>query len=166
MAGYVIPDEPRGAVRPDLAVRALWPFLVLMISGPLPGFAWFAFNAWALGCRDAARQCGAAALGYLLAKAMIVWLAMAPASFAALAGSLGLPTMLAVKLMLIACAGGAMALAYAISRRQSHNEEYREVYGPELADGRKVFFLLLLFTFFGLSRMPSEVALLWHWTLL
>ncbi|MEM6663979.1 MAG: hypothetical protein AAF666_17595, partial [Pseudomonadota bacterium] len=53
---YALPDEPKGAVRPDLAVSALWPLLTLMLVGPFLGFAWIAFNSWALGCRHAARH--------------------------------------------------------------------------------------------------------------
>jgi hypothetical protein len=166
MAGYVIPDEPRGAIRPNLAVRSIWPFLAMMISGPLPGFAWLAFNAWALGCRDAARLTVTCALAYLAAKGMVLWIYLFPDPAQRVLDAAGLGSGLALKLLLIGCAGTAMGLAYFIARGQSHNEEFRSVYGPPLAEGGRVLVLLILVNFFGLRHLPVEVALLWRWTLL
>lgn len=166
MAGYVIPDEPQGAVRPDLAVRPLWPFLAMMISGPLPGFAWLAFNAWALGCRDAMRLTLMAALAYLAAKGLVLWIYFAPDAALGFLDASGMTSDLALKLALIGCAGTAMGLAYWIALGQSHNEEYRETYGPALADGGKALVLLILVNFLALGRLPVEVAILWRWSLL
>ena len=156
---YALPDEPRGAIRPDLAVSALWPLLTLMLIGPLAGFAWLAFNSWALGCRHALRHT-------LIALVMVPGIGVATLALAAFGGLSGLfpgNESLAVRLSLIAVQAIALGLAFWIMWDQDDAEQWRKTFGEPIGNGAKLFFPLLIARVFLGSKLPAlaQVFVLW-----
>ncbi len=66
---YRIVDEPKPSPLSKWAVNPFWPFLALMLGGAGVGFAWFAFNAFAMGSATRVREwllVGAAFVGSAL----------------------------------------------------------------------------------------------------
>lgn len=155
---YALPDEPRGAVRPDLAVAPIWPLLTLMIAGPLAGFAWLAFNSWALGCRVAWRHTviGVLAVPALGVSTILIAALMETAMF-------GADTSLVARLLLVFAQSAAMLLAFWIVWDQSDAEEWRKTFGDALANGAPVFVVLLLIRIFLAPYVPIWAYIFVFW---
>lgn len=159
---YTLPDEPQQGVRPDLAVGALWPLLTLMLVGPLAGFAWLAFNSWALGCRLAVRHTtvavvGVATTGGLVISAGVLETALADGAWADDAS-------LIARLLLIAVHGMALALAFWIMLEQDAAEQWRRTFGPPLANGALAFVPLVIVRFVAGPHAPAMVQQFAFWT--
>ena len=158
---YVLPDEPRGAIRPDLAVAPLWPLLTLMIVGPMAGFAWLAFNSWALGSRHAVRHT-------IIAAAMVPLLGISTIVIAASAKVFLVPVIpdyaiLATRLMLISLQALALVLAFWVMWDQSDAEEWRNTFGQPLSNGAKPFVVLLIARLFLGGYLPVWVQVFAFW---
>ena len=145
---YVLPDEPRGAVRPELAVSTVWPLLALMLVGPFAGFVWLAFNSWALGSRHASRDTVAA----IAAVPMIGLLVLAISALSPEDPDL------TQRLMLIAVNAGALCLAFWIMMGQDDAEQWRRTFGPRIGNGAPLFFGLFALRLIAGSVVPPVVA--------
>ena len=159
---YALPDEPRGAVRPDLAVAALWPLLTLMLVGPLAGFAWIAFNSWALGCRHAIRHT-------VIALAVVPFvgvsvMAVGAAGQSLSGGALAEDATLVARLLLVAVHAVALALAFWIMIDQDEAEQWRKTFGPPLGSGAKVFVPLLIARILAGHLLPGWFRIFAFWT--
>ncbi len=159
---YVLPDEPRGAVRPELAVSAIWPLLALMLVGPLAGFVWLAFNSWALGCRHAVRHT-------VIAAAMVPAVGLSVYGVAHIAHTWIDPVapdraLLFTRLGLIAVQTIAMGLAFWIMWNQNEAEEWRKTFGPALGAGARLFLPLFLARIFLGHMVPAQLYIFAFWT--
>ena len=159
---YVLPDEPQGAIRPGLAVSALWPLLTLMIVGPLAGFVWLAFNSWALGCRRAVRHSAIAAfaipiIGILALGAVSLADVLADGAWAARAGMIA-------RLALIAVHALALLLAFWIMVDQDGAEQWRRTFGQPLATGWQMFVVLVVVRILAEELIPGPIAIFAFWT--
>jgi len=159
---YALPDEPRGAIRPDLAVSALWPLLTLMLVGPLAGFVWLAFNSWALGCRHAVRHTVIAAIMvpvtglavFAIAASIPLWIEpLAPDSVRLIA-----------RLLLIAVQTVAMGLAFWMMWNQDEAEQWRKTFGPAIGNGAKLFAPLFIARIFLGDELPRIAQIFAFWT--
>lgn len=153
---YVLPDEPRGALRLNLAVDGVWPLLGLMLLGPTPGLAWMAFNSWALGCRRALAHTFAV-IGALLAYLFISLFMLS--RYQDLLGPLvGERSWLVASLILVGLQAALLALAYWLVLAQQDARDWRITYGEAPRNG-----LLGLVGFFLVSRFllaPNKIFLL------
>lgn len=147
---YVLPDEPRGAVRPALAVSALWPLVTLMVVGPLVGFAWLAFNSWALGCRHAGRHTAMAVVAVVVAGVLML-------AIARLDGGL------VPRLLQILVHAAALCLAYWMMISQDDAEQWRKTFGPPLGNGLPPFVALLVLRLLGGPFVPETLAAFSLW---
>jgi len=159
---YALPDEPRGAIRPELAVSALWPLLTLMLVGPLAGFVWLAFNSWALGCRHAVRHS-------VIAVVMIPATGLSVHGLAFVAQAWLEPAVpdhavLALKLGLIAVQTIALGLAFWIMWNQDEAEQWRKTFGPEIGNGARLFAPLFIARIFLGGHVPAQVHIFAFWT--
>ena len=155
---YVLPDEPKGAIRPDLAVSALWPFLALMFIGPLPGFAWLAFNSWALGCRHAIRHTVIALIS-VPALGIAATLTLDAADVFAGAEAIDMIN----RLLLVVIQAGGLVLAFWIMWDQNDAEEWRKMFGQRPRNGIAVFVVLLSCRIFLATAVPTWVYLFAFW---
>lgn len=157
---YVLPDEPRGAIRPELAVSAVWPLLTLMLVGPLAGFVWLAFNSWALGCRQAPWHTAVAAV-LIPGIGLSVYLLGAVTHSAGLAAD---DARFAFRLSLIAVQSAALGLAFWIMWNQDEAEEWRRTYGPPPGNGVMLFAGLMAVRILAGAQLPAEVRIFAFWT--
>lgn len=151
---YTLPDEPRGAIRPELAVNPIWPLLTLMLIGPLPGFAWLGFNSLALGCRRAGLHLALAAGAIVLVPLAVV--ALVPAT-------LGEGSTLAFRLALIVVQGTALLLALWLMMDQADAEDWRRTHGPAIGNGARAFFPLLVFYLLLGNMVPGNLRIWFFW---
>ena len=155
---YALPDEPQGAVRPDLAVSTLWPLLTVMLVGPLAGFAWLAFNSWALGYRNAMRHTVIAAITVPATGVLTILIVLVSAS-----GLMPGHESLGAKLGMIALQGGALVLAFWIMWEQDDAEQWRKTFGAPLRNGMPLFFVLFGARLFFGSQLPFLVQCFVIW---
>lgn len=155
---YALPDEPRGAVRPDLAVGAVWPLLTLMIVGPLIGFAWLAFNSWALGCRHARRHT-------VIAVLTVPALGLATILIASLAKFVAPPDHvdLVARLMLVLTQSMALVLAFWMMWDQTDAEEWRKTFGEPLRNGALAFLAFLVMRILIAGKVPVLIYVFAFW---
>jgi hypothetical protein len=158
----VLPDEPRGAIRPDLAVSALWPLLTLMLIGPLAGFAWLAFNSWALGCRHAARHAVIALVAVPMVGISVIAIAQIGQSLPD--GVLADNSTLIARLSLIVVHASALVLAFWIMIDQDEAEQWRKTFGPPMSNGAKLFVPLLIVRVFAGHLLPGWLGQFVVWT--
>lgn len=147
---YVLPDEPRTAVRPELAVSALWPLLSLMMVGPLVGFAWLAFNSWALGCRQALRHTVVAVVAVLVTGLLVLLVRTVEPG-------------LVQRLLLILIHAAALCLAYWMMIGQDDAEQWRRTFGPGLGPGWLPLVVLLVLRVVGGPFVPGTAAAFALW---
>lgn len=159
---YVLPDEPRGAIRPELAVSPLWPLLTLMLVGPLVGFVWLAFNSWALGCRQARRHT-------LIAVIMIPSIGLASVGSVVVADLWLSETApenltLVVRLCLVVIQSIGLGLAFWMMWDQDDAEAWRKTYGEPLGNGARLFFILFVLRILLGGSLPATVRVFAFWT--
>lgn len=158
---YVLPDEPRVGFRPELAVNSFWPLLALMLVGPLVGFVWLAFNAWALGSRHAVQHTVLAIVAVpIIGMATFALLASSANEMALFGEDSGALT---IRLSLIAVQTAGLGAAFWMMWQQDDAEQWRKTFGEPLGNGAKVFFPLFLARLFLGHHLPGGVQLFAFW---
>ena len=130
---YSLPDEPRLGIRGNPAVDGIWPLLAVMLTGPLLGFIWLSFNAWALGCRNALGQTLAALAALIVyVLSVLLFFIRYPAILGPIAGD---KAWLVASLMLVVVQALLLALAYWMVLAQRDARDWQVTYGQAPRNG-------------------------------
>jgi hypothetical protein len=135
-ATYRIADEPAPSHLARLAVNPLFPFLTVMLGGAGLGFAWFAFNSFAVGSPTKPRE-----LAWLFGGLVAVALLLFAADSALETGLLQTRHLPYAGLVFIVA---KLAATYAVYVLQSRTIEIYQYYGGALKNGLPLVIAALL----------------------